>query len=163
MKTNLLKTVESQDEFGRHGISFSANTQSFSQKLHVDERVCSSTKLIADYSFVTSTRADFTLIGQCPKTLAFQTQKNIFHHAKWVMFFFTWTTYRRQERRLNAFHMRCLRSILGLSWKDRVFNTPVSANDWFLRPHNHHQTSTSTMGWSCVPDGEQPSSKASSI
>ena len=26
----------------------------------------------------------------------------------------TWTTYRHQERRLNAFHMRCLRSILGL-------------------------------------------------
>jgi len=37
----------------------------------------------------------------------------------------TWTTYRHQERRLNAFHMRCLRSILGLSWKDRVPNTLI--------------------------------------
>jgi len=37
----------------------------------------------------------------------------------------TWTAYRHQERRLNAFHMRCLRSTLGLSWKDRVPNTSV--------------------------------------
>ena len=37
----------------------------------------------------------------------------------------TWTTYRYQERRLNAFHMRCLCSILGLSWKDRVPNTSI--------------------------------------
>ena len=28
----------------------------------------------------------------------------------------TWCTYRRQENRLNAFHFRCLRSILGVSW-----------------------------------------------
>ena len=27
----------------------------------------------------------------------------------------TWTTYARQERRLNSFHMRCLRRILGIS------------------------------------------------
>ena len=37
----------------------------------------------------------------------------------------TWTTYRHQERRLGAFHLRCLRSILKLSWRDRVPNTSV--------------------------------------
>lgn len=32
----------------------------------------------------------------------------------------TWTTYMRQERRLNSFHMRCLKRILGISWQDRI-------------------------------------------
>ncbi|KAI8491010.1 hypothetical protein Bbelb_314290 [Branchiostoma belcheri] len=35
----------------------------------------------------------------------------------------TWITYKRQERLLNSFHMRCLMRILGLSWQDR---TPYS-------------------------------------
>ena len=38
-----------------------------------------------------------------------------------------WTTYARQEKRLNSFHMRCLRRILGISWEDRVPNTEVLA------------------------------------
>ena len=37
----------------------------------------------------------------------------------------TWTTYARQERRLNTFHMRSLRRILGISWQDKVLNTEV--------------------------------------
>ena len=37
----------------------------------------------------------------------------------------TWTTYRRHEKRLNAFHMRCLRRILGVSWRDHVSNEAV--------------------------------------
>ena len=36
-----------------------------------------------------------------------------------------WTTYRHQERRLNAFHLRCLRSILGVTWRDHIPNTEV--------------------------------------
>lgn len=32
----------------------------------------------------------------------------------------SWTTYRRQELKLNSFHMRCLRNILGLRWQDKV-------------------------------------------
>ena len=35
----------------------------------------------------------------------------------------TWSTYRRQKKRLNAFHFRCLRSILGVSWRDHVPNS----------------------------------------
>lgn len=37
----------------------------------------------------------------------------------------TWTTYARQERRLNTFHMRSLRRILGISWQDKVTNAEV--------------------------------------
>ncbi len=37
----------------------------------------------------------------------------------------TWPTYRREEHKLNSFHFRCLRQILGLSWQDRVPNTTV--------------------------------------
>ena len=36
-----------------------------------------------------------------------------------------WTTYTTQERKLNAFHLRCLRRILGISWKDKVTNNEV--------------------------------------
>ncbi|PFX15042.1 putative uncharacterized transposon-derived protein F52C9.6 [Stylophora pistillata] len=39
----------------------------------------------------------------------------------------SWTPYTRQERRLNAFHLRCLRRILGITWQDRIPNTEVLA------------------------------------
>ena len=32
----------------------------------------------------------------------------------------SWTTYMCQERRLNTFHMRCLKRILGIIWQDRI-------------------------------------------
>ena len=37
----------------------------------------------------------------------------------------SWTTYARQERRLNWFHLRCLRRLLHIRWQDRVTNTEV--------------------------------------
>ncbi|XP_063590147.1 uncharacterized protein LOC134767028 [Penaeus indicus] len=37
----------------------------------------------------------------------------------------TWTTYTRHEKKLNAFHMRNLRRIIGVSWKDHVTNEEV--------------------------------------
>ena len=36
-----------------------------------------------------------------------------------------WTTYRPQEKWLNAFHMRNLRSILGIKWQDHIQNTVI--------------------------------------
>ena len=36
-----------------------------------------------------------------------------------------WTLYSRQEKRLNAFHMRCLRRLLGITWQDRITNSSV--------------------------------------
>ena len=37
----------------------------------------------------------------------------------------TWTTYARHEKKLNSFHLRCLRRILQIKWQDRVPNTEV--------------------------------------
>ena len=37
----------------------------------------------------------------------------------------SWTTYARQERQLNAFHLHCLQSLLHIRWQDRVTNTKV--------------------------------------
>ena len=37
----------------------------------------------------------------------------------------TWTPYTRQEAKLNSFHLRCLRRILGITWQDRIPNTTV--------------------------------------
>ena len=34
----------------------------------------------------------------------------------------TWTTYVRHEKRLNAYHLRCLRRIMGINWWDKVTN-----------------------------------------
>ena len=36
-----------------------------------------------------------------------------------------WTTYSKQEQKLNSFHPRSLRRILGISWGDKVPNTEV--------------------------------------
>ena len=37
----------------------------------------------------------------------------------------TWTTYSRQERKLNSFHLRCLRRIFGIHWSDKITNAQV--------------------------------------
>ena len=37
----------------------------------------------------------------------------------------TWTTYTKQERKLNSFHLESLRRILGISWRDKVPNIEV--------------------------------------
>ena len=36
-----------------------------------------------------------------------------------------WTTYAGQERRLNTFHLRSIRRILGIFWRDKVTNADV--------------------------------------
>ena len=37
----------------------------------------------------------------------------------------TWTTYRKHIKRLDQFHLRCLRRILAIHWQDRVTNQEV--------------------------------------
>jgi hypothetical protein len=37
----------------------------------------------------------------------------------------TWTTKQKDIKKLNTFHLRCLRSIIGVSWKDRWTNAKV--------------------------------------
>ena len=45
----------------------------------------------------------------------------------------SWTTYAKQEKKLNSFHMRCLRRILHIHWEERVPDTEVRerANSMF--------------------------------
>ena len=40
----------------------------------------------------------------------------------------TWSTYSWQERKLNTFHLRGLRRILGIRWQDKVSNAEVLQN-----------------------------------
>jgi hypothetical protein len=37
----------------------------------------------------------------------------------------SWPSYAKQETRLNIFHLRCLRKILGITWKDKITNAEV--------------------------------------
>ncbi len=37
----------------------------------------------------------------------------------------SWTTYTHQERKLQVFHLRCFRRILGITWQDKVSNNDV--------------------------------------
>ena len=37
----------------------------------------------------------------------------------------SWTLHRRKEHRLNAFHLRSIRKIMGITWQDRVPNRDV--------------------------------------
>ena len=37
----------------------------------------------------------------------------------------SWTTYMSQEHRLNTFHLRCLRRILGTTWEERKSNQEI--------------------------------------
>ena len=36
-----------------------------------------------------------------------------------------WTSYSTQEQKLQVFHLRCLRRILGITWQDKVHNNNV--------------------------------------
>ena len=36
-----------------------------------------------------------------------------------------WVLYRKQTKRLEQFHQRCLRSIMGIKWKDYITNIEV--------------------------------------
>jgi len=42
----------------------------------------------------------------------------------------TWTTYSKQERKLNSFHMSSLRRILGIHWSDKITNIQVLESAW---------------------------------
>ena len=52
------------------------------------------------------------------------------------------------KRRLNVFHMRCLRRILGITWQDKVTNKVCAGKDWdtklihFLRAKAHAMART---------------------
>nr|VZI45102.1 unnamed protein product [Spirometra erinaceieuropaei] len=45
----------------------------------------------------------------------------------------TWTVYTKQARRLNHFHLICLRRVLRLNWQDRIPDTDVLERTGILR------------------------------
>ena len=65
-----------------------------------------------------------------------------------------WTTYATQEKRLNSFHLRCLRRILGIRWQDLVPNTKVleRAGLHYCPPG----PASTEVARTCTPHGRQP-------
>ena len=70
----------------------------------------------------------------------------------------SWTTYSTQERKLQAFHVRCLRRILGITWQDEVPNNEVLSRAGIpsmytlLRQHRLRWLGhTHRMGDGCIP------------
>ncbi|VDL97734.1 unnamed protein product [Schistocephalus solidus] len=47
----------------------------------------------------------------------------------------TWTVYSNQARKLNYFHLSCLRKILKLRWQDRIPDTEVLERTGILSVH----------------------------
>ena len=67
----------------------------------------------------------------------------------------TWTTYSKQESKLNSFHMRCLRRILSIQWSDKVPNAQVLERAGLPTMFTRTQTTLAAMAWP-HPDGGWP-------
>ena len=63
-----------------------------------------------------------------------------------------WKTYVAQEKRLNVFHLRCVRRILSLSWQDRMANNAVLERAGIPE--------ASAVDWLCTSNGREPHSQA---
>ena len=57
----------------------------------------------------------------------------------------TWTPYASQLRTLNKFHLRCLRKMLGLTWRDKVPNNDVLSR--CQSRHIHSMIAQKTLRW----------------
>ena len=60
--------------------------------------------------------------------LSLQTKLKVYHAVVLPSLLYaseTWTVYSRHARQLNAFHMRCLRTLLHIKWQDKVPDTEV--------------------------------------
>ena len=70
----------------------------------------------------------------------------------------SWTTYAKQEKRLEVFHLRCLRRILGVSWKDHITNNAILDKAEILSVHTLlRQRRLRWLGHvRCMQDGRIP-------
>ena len=48
----------------------------------------------------------------------------------------SWTTYAKQETRLEVFHLRCLRRILGITWEDHITNNAILESAEIMSIHS---------------------------
>ena len=74
----------------------------------------------------------------------------------------TWTTYSKQEKKLNTFHLRCLRKILNIKWQDQVTNTEILKEAQILSVQTIADKKTS-LARPCEKDERSPPSKASAV
>ena len=63
-----------------------------------------------------------------------------------------WTTYAGQQKRLNVFHLRCLRGILSMSSEDHIANSAVLERAGIPE--------ASAVDWLCTSNGREPHSQA---
>ena len=60
------------------------------------------------------------------KNLTLKTKIKVYHACVLSTLLYgseTWTTYAKQEHQMNAFHLRCLRRIMGYTWRDKIQTT----------------------------------------
>ena len=70
----------------------------------------------------------------------------------------SWCLYFKQQRRLNAFHVKCLRRILGIKWTDKVTNNNV------LEQAIHLLLGRSALdGWDMSPEWATTESQTNSF
>jgi len=63
---------------------------------------------------------------------------------------------------LDAAHHRWQRSILGISWKDRITNVEVRTRTGQQAYHGlHTERKTTSLAWTCLPYGPQAHTTAS--
>ena len=71
----------------------------------------------------------------------------------------TWTVYSPHARKLNHFHLSCLRNIMKIRWQDKIPDKPSSYESYVSKhPHNAQQGSTPLVRSSRVrmPDERLP-------
>ncbi|XP_076055272.1 uncharacterized protein LOC143033669 [Oratosquilla oratoria] len=76
----------------------------------------------------------------------------------------SWTLYSKQVRRLEAFHIRCLQCILGITWRNRVPHVDIlqTANTTSIESMiiNHPPVA---LGWTCHTNARKPSPSTDSL
>ena len=68
----------------------------------------------------------------------------------------TWTVYSVQTDRLHVYVMRHLRSIIGISWRDKIKNVEVLKRAGLPAPKVHAHSDEPKMAWPCRKDRPQP-------
>ena len=71
----------------------------------------------------------------------------------------TWTCYRRHIKKLDQFHLRCLRKVLRVSWKDHVPNQEILRRAELTGIEGHVEPGTASLVRTCHSHGRQQTPK----
>ena len=86
------------------------------------------------------------------KSLTLLTKLKVYHVCMLSILLYgaeTWTTYQKQELKLSSFHLRCLRTILGVKWEKKNYQ-PGNPTTLQLNSTKQH-SKTATLAWSRTP------------